>query len=247
MNVNEHTFGDINTHVGGKRPPSTGVTPDALPEVQKPVLAEDSQTGVFPAIALSATIHKIIKRKPKEVPRWCAYRVSCVQEKNAYDYLVGKHIEAHCPTDGIDKKINGERKAVKESPFSNFFFATGTKEGIRSSGRENENLPFLRFNSPCFNERARVANEPVIVGDFHIEKNKTIRAAEADTTLDASAVNKYKASQTARIIAGVFNGDTGSFASYRGRQHIAAIIDGLQPIISAYVPSAVLNMDNTYK
>lgn len=37
---------DDNTHGGGEIPPSTGLTPDALPEVQEPVLAENSQTGV---------------------------------------------------------------------------------------------------------------------------------------------------------------------------------------------------------
>lgn len=46
MNVKKHASGDINTHGGGEIPPCTGLTPDALPEVQKPVLAENSQTGV---------------------------------------------------------------------------------------------------------------------------------------------------------------------------------------------------------
>lgn len=33
---------------GGIIPPCTGLTPDALPEVQKPVSAENSHTGVSP-------------------------------------------------------------------------------------------------------------------------------------------------------------------------------------------------------
>ena len=35
---------DDNTHGGGEIPPRTGLTPDVLPEVPEPVLAENSQT-----------------------------------------------------------------------------------------------------------------------------------------------------------------------------------------------------------
>ena len=48
---------DDNTH-GGEIPPRTGLTPDALPEVQEPVLAENSQTGVSTRNALSGTDDK---------------------------------------------------------------------------------------------------------------------------------------------------------------------------------------------
>ena len=46
MNVVKQSFGDMATLGGDKCPPCTGFTPDALPEVQEPVLAENSQTGV---------------------------------------------------------------------------------------------------------------------------------------------------------------------------------------------------------
>ena len=49
---------DDNTHGGGEIPPRTGLTPDALPEVQEPVLAENSQTGVSTRNALSGTDNK---------------------------------------------------------------------------------------------------------------------------------------------------------------------------------------------
>ena len=49
---------DDNTHGGGEIPPRTGLTPDALPEVQEPVLAENSQTGVSTKNALSRTDDK---------------------------------------------------------------------------------------------------------------------------------------------------------------------------------------------
>ena len=72
---------DDNTHGGGEIPPCTGLTPDALPEVQEPVLAENPQTGVSTRNALSDRTLKTIKRKPKEVPHWYALRVTYGREK----------------------------------------------------------------------------------------------------------------------------------------------------------------------
>ncbi|MCI5916888.1 MAG: hypothetical protein MRZ57_05385, partial [Bacteroidales bacterium] len=64
----------------GENNPSTGLTPDALPEVPQPVLAENSQTGVSTKNAQPVTDVKTplktIKRKPKEVPHWYALRVT---------------------------------------------------------------------------------------------------------------------------------------------------------------------------
>jgi len=46
MKIADYVSIDDNTHGGGERPPCAGFTPDALPEVQKPILAENSHTGV---------------------------------------------------------------------------------------------------------------------------------------------------------------------------------------------------------
>ena len=45
MKIADNASIDDNTHGGGEIPPRTGLTPDALPEVQKPVLVENSNTG----------------------------------------------------------------------------------------------------------------------------------------------------------------------------------------------------------
>ena len=58
MNFADNVSIDDNTHGGGEIPPRTGLTPDALPEVQEPVLAENSQTGVSTRNALSGTDNK---------------------------------------------------------------------------------------------------------------------------------------------------------------------------------------------
>lgn len=45
MNVDEPASKNANTQGGGIEPPCTGLTPDVLPEVQKPITAENSHTG----------------------------------------------------------------------------------------------------------------------------------------------------------------------------------------------------------
>ena len=102
MKIADNASIDDITHGGGEIPPCTGLTPDALPEVQEPAKAENSQTGVSTRNAQPVTDVKTplktIKRKPKEVPHWYALRVTYGREKKAYDYLVGKHVEAYYPT-----------------------------------------------------------------------------------------------------------------------------------------------------
>ena len=241
MNVNEHTSGDIDTHGGGERPPSTGRTPDVLPEVQKPVLAENSQTGVSTRNALSGSTLKTIKLKPKDIPHWYALRVTYGREKKAYDYLVGKHVEAYYPTITTIKIVDGKRKSVEESRLPNIFFARGTEEEIKSFVYDNVNLPHLRFYYRHFHEGARVVKEPLIVPDYQIESLKIICASEAeDIILVPSDVHKFKKGQTVRIIDGAFKGVIGKVARYHGQQRVAVIIDGLLTIASAYVPSAFL-------
>ncbi|MCD8235143.1 MAG: UpxY family transcription antiterminator [Prevotellaceae bacterium] len=247
-----HTSGDIDTHGGGERPPSTGLASDALPEVQKPVLAVNSQTGVSTRNALSGTEevasdrvnvspNKTIKRKPKDVPHWYALRVTYGREKRAYDYLIGKHVEAYYPTIKTVKEVDGKRKSVEESRLPNIFFARGTEEEMKSFVYDNVNLPYLRFYYRHFHEGARIVKEPLIVPDCQIESLKIICASEAeDIILVPSDIHKFKKGQTVRIIDGVFKGVIGKVARYQGQQRVAVIIDGLLTIASAYVPSAFL-------
>lgn len=260
---------DDNTHGGGEIPPRTGLTPDALPEVQEPVLAENSQTGVStrnalsgtddkpsgeakPALAIprceegranGSTTLKTIKRRPKEVPHWYALRVTYGREKKAYDYLVGKHVEAYYPTINTVKEVAGKRKTVEESRLPNIFFARGTEEEIKSFVYDNVNLPHLRFYYRHTHEGARLIKEPLIVPDYQIEGLKIICASEAeDVIIVPPEIQKFQAGQTVRIIDGAFKGVIGKVARYQGQQRVAIIIDGLLTIASAYVPKAFIEI-----
>ena len=282
MNVNEHTSGDIDTHGGGERPPSTGLTPDVLPEVQKPVLAENSQTGVSTRNALSGTDGTAsgeaklavtipsrdgrrvgnstddiprgeggkaigstppitIKRKPKDVPHWYALRVTYGREKKAYDYLVGKHVEAYYPTITTIKIVDGKRKSVEESRLPNIFFARGTEEEIKSFVYDNVNLPFLRFYYKHTHTGARIIKTPLIVPDNQIKSLQIICEKEgSDTLVLQEEVTKFKQGEKVKIIEGDFVGVTGIVARYHGQQRVGLVIDGLLTAVTAYIPTAFL-------
>ena len=83
MTIADNASIDDNTHGGGEKPPRTGLTPDALPEVQEPVLTENLQSGVSTNNVPSGKVLKTIKRKPKEVPHWYALRVTCGRDKKS--------------------------------------------------------------------------------------------------------------------------------------------------------------------
>ena len=241
MKIADNASIDDNTHGGGEIPPRTGLTPDALPEVQEPVLAENSQTGVSTRYAPPGSILKTIKRKPKNVPHWYALRVTYGREKKAYEYLAGKHIEAYYPTIKTVKEVDGKRKTVEESRLPNIFFARGTEEDIKSFVYDNVNLPYLRFYYRHTHVGARLIKEPLVIPDYQIESLKIICASEAeDVIIVPPEIQKFQAGQTVRVIDGVFTGVVGKVARYHGQQRVAIIIEGILTIASAYVPSAFL-------
>ena len=262
---------DDNTHGGGEIPPRTGLTPDAFPEVQEPVLAENSQTGVSTRYALSGTYDKpsgetksalaiprceegrangstdgstpltTIMRKPKEVPHWYALRVTYGREKRAYDYLVGKHVEAYYPTIKTVKEVDGKRKTVEESRLPNIFFARGTEEEIQSFVYDNINLPYLRFYYKHTHTGARIMKTPLIVPDNQIKSLQIICEKEgSDTLVLQEEVTKFKQGEKVKIIEGDFAGVTGIVARYRGQQRVGLVIDSLLTAVTAYIPSAFL-------
>ena len=239
MKIADNASLDDNTYGGGEIPPRTGLIPDALPEVQKPAKAENLQSGVSTNNVPSGKVLKTIKRKPKEVPHWYALRVTYGREKKAYDYLLGKNIEAYYPTIKTVKEVDGKRKTVEESRLPNIFFARGTEEEIKSFVYDNANLPYLRFYYRHIHEGAQLIKEPLIVPDYQIEGLKIICASEAeDVIIVPPEIQKFQAGQTVRVIDGVFKGVIGKIARYQGQQRVGIIIDRLLTIASAYVPTA---------
>lgn len=94
MYIADNTSNDVNTNGGGIIPPSIGFTPDALLEVQEPVWAENSQTGVSTKNASIET--KTFKGRTSidKFRHWYALRATYGREKKAYEYLSKKKVEA---------------------------------------------------------------------------------------------------------------------------------------------------------
>ena len=229
---------DDNTHGDGTIPPGTGLTPDVLPEVQVPVQAENSQTGVSTNSAHKPSAPQTIKQE-KNQKHWYALRVTYGREKDIYEYLVSKNLEAYYPTLTTVKEIDGKRKTVTESRLPNIFFARGTEELIRSFVFDNINLPHLRFYYCHIHRGARIIRKPLIVPDSQIEALKIICASEAeDLILTTTDVPKFIKGQHVRVIEGKFKGVEGIVARYQGQQRVGIVINGLLTACTAYVPSA---------
>ena len=233
---------DDNTHGGGEIPPRTGLTPDVLPEVQKPAKAENLQSGVSTNNVPSGKVLKTIKRKPKEAPHWYALRVTYGREKKAYDYLVGNHIEAYYPTIKTVKEVDGKRKTVEESRLPNIFFARGTEKEIKSFVYDNYNLPFLRFYYKHTHICSRVDKSPMIVPDSQIKTLQIICDADASDNVLVlqEEVKKFKEGQRVQVIEGEFKGVEGIVARFHGQQRVGIVIDGLLTAATAYIPTAFL-------
>lgn len=118
MKIADNASIDDNTHGGGEIPPRTGLTPDALPEVQEPVLAENSQTGVSTRNALSGT-----DDKPSG------------ETKSALTIPRCEGGRANGSTDGLSSPQNHKEEAQGSSPLvcSPCHLRT-RKEGIRLFG-----------------------------------------------------------------------------------------------------------------
>lgn len=240
MNVNEHTLGDINTHGGGERLSSIGFAPDALPEVQRPVLVENLKTGVSTRNILSVRTSQTANTKECH---WYALRTTYGREKKAYDYFIGKNIEAFLPTITTVKLVDGKRMSVEESRLHNIFFAYGTEEEIKLHVYDNVNLPYLRFYYRHFHEGARIAKEPLIVPSYQIEGLRIIcKADKDDIVVTIDEIPKFQTGQVVRVINGKFKGVMGIVARYQGQQRVGVVIDGLLTVATAYIPNAFLEL-----
>ena len=240
MKVDEWTSEDGHTPGGGEFPPCAGLTSNALPEAQSTVAAESSQTGVSTRYAHIATKPQIQK---EEISHWYALRTTYGREKKAYDYLTAKGITAFYPTTNVVKLIKGKRKVVTESRLPNIFFAYGTEEQLKSFVYDNVNLPFLRFYYRHIHVGRRIEKTPLIVPDYQMESLKIICAADADNTIVSLVeIPKFEKGQLVKVIDGAFKGVTGRVARWQGQQRVAVVVDDLVTVITAYVPSAFLEL-----
>ena len=241
MKVDEWTSEDGHTSGGGEYPPCAGLTSNALPEAQSTVSAESSLTGVS-----TRSVHILIKSKVQKeegIPHWYALRTTYGREKKAYDYMTAKGIMAFYPTTEVVKLIKGKRKIVTESRLPNIFFAYGTEEQLKTFVYDNVNLSFLRFYYRHVHVGRRIEKIPMIVPDYQMESLKIICAADVDNTIVSLAeVPKFEKGQLVKVVDGVFKGVVGRVARWQGQQRVGVVVDNLVTVVTAYVPSAFLEI-----
>ena len=241
MKIDECTLENVHPHRGGETPPSVGLTSCALPEAQSTLSAKSSQTGVSTRSAHSGTALR--QQKQKDTPHWYALRCTYGREKTAYDYLVTKGITAFYPTTTVVKIINGKRKGVTESRLPNIFFAFGTEDQIKTFVYDNVNLAFLRFYYRHVHVGSRIEKTPLIVPNYQMDSLKIICAADmGNTIVSLTEVPKFKKGQLVRVIDGAFNGVIGIVARWQGQQRVGVVVEGLVTMVTAYVPSAFLEL-----
>ena len=241
MKVDERALQDVHTVGGGETPPRVGLTSNTLPKAQSTVSAESSQTGVS-----TRSVHILSKskvQKEAEIPHWYALRTTYGREKKAYDYMTAKGITAFYPTTEVVKLIKGKRKVVTESRLPNIFFAYGTEEQLKSFVYDNVNLPFLRFYYRHVHIGRRIEKIPLIVPDYQMDSLKIICAADADNTIvSLGEVPKFEKGQFVKVIDGVFKGVVGRVARWQGQQRVGVIVDDLVTVVTAYIPSAFIEL-----
>lgn len=157
--------------------------------------------------------------------------------------MIGKGVTAFYPTQTKVKLINGKRKEVTESLLPNIFFAYGTLNQIKSFVYDNVNLPFLRFYYRHVHNGRRIEKIPLIVPDYQMESLKIICAADADNTIVSLVeVPKFEKGQLVKVTDGVFKGVVGRVARWQGQQRVGVVVDDLVTVVTAYVPSAFLEL-----
>lgn len=235
------TSGDTITSGGGESPPCVGLTPDAIPEVQKPIAKENLQKGVSTKSVLTISGTTVIRRTGPEDLRWYALRATYGREKKAYDFLVDKGVEAYYPTIKTVKVVNGKRKIVEESRVPNIFFARGTWSLMRSLVYDTSELSFLRFYCTKVREASHAVFDPIVVPDYQIETLRIICGSEADDVIIIKGdIPKFRKGQMVRVIDGAFKGTVGKVARYKGQQRVGIVIADSVTVATTYIPSAFL-------
>ena len=215
---------------GGDVPPCIGVKSSAPPEVQKLLLAENSDTGVS------------TNNVPLPTKHWYAMRTTYGREQKAYDFIVSNGGTAFLPLIKQEKVIKGKKTIVDASRIPNIFFVYGTEDEVKNYAFGNVHLPFLRFYYESHHEGVKIIKEPLIVPDRQIQSLKILYQAEAEDIrfIPDEMILKFQEGESVVITQGEFKGIVGKVARWHGQQRVAIIIEGLCVIATAYVPSAYL-------
>ena len=239
-----HTTDDTLTPEGISIPPRTEFAPDALPEVQMPIQAANSQTGVSTNYIQSATEQQSSNKDSKDKntnAHWYALRATYGQAGKANDYLVSQGVETFYPTIKAFVMVKNKRKKVTKSYLFNIFFAYGTEDVLKKYVYDNANLPYLRFYYGRKTVGREVQHTPLIVPEYQLDNLRTVLADQSgELVIVPNGEKKFDLGTPVRVIGGTFKGIVGKVARYCGQQRVAIVVDGFLTIATTYIPTAYL-------
>ena len=216
-----------------------GLIPNVLPKVNDATLRTDSNTGVSTRnIPTPTNDNTAITQKNA---RWYVLKTTYGREKKACDYLIAQNIKTFYPTITTVKERQGKRKTITESRLTNLFFAYGTESQLTPLVQKNPLMPYLRFYCRFHREAGELRREPITVPQKQMESLMKI-CAEEDTLLFTETIHKFEKGEMVRIVKGPFCGVEGRIARFKGQQRVGVIIDGLLTVVTAYVPTAYVEL-----
>lgn len=173
--------------------------------------------------------------------QWFVLRATYNRQKQAYDYIVNKGVEAYLPLHYVQKNVNGKRKRFLEPYLPQLLFVYASDGEVRELVEDTPELSFLTYYYNHFKKTAEGKNPPLVVPYRSMMNFIRVTSVENEHIKVVSPEQcHYKSGDIVRVIEGDFAGVEGRVARVSGQQRVVVEIEGVCLITTAYIPSAFL-------
>lgn len=173
--------------------------------------------------------------------QWFVLRATYNRQKQAYDYIVNKGVEAYLPLHYVQKNVNGKRKRFLEPYLPQLLFVYASDGEVRDLVEDTPELSFLTYYYNHFKKTAEGKNPPLVVPYRSMMNFIRVTSVENEHIKVVSPEQcHYKSGDIVRVIEGDFAGVEGRVARVSGQQRVVVEIEGVCLITTAYIPSAFL-------
>lgn len=173
--------------------------------------------------------------------QWFVLRATYNRQKQAYDYIVNKGVEAYLPLHYVQKNVNGKRKRLLEPYLPQLLFVYASDGEVRELVEDTPELSFLTYYYNHFKKTAEGKNPPLVVPYRSMMNFIRVTSVENEHIKVVSPEQcHYKSGDIVRVIEGDFAGVEGRVARVSGQQRVVVEIEGVCLITTAYIPSAFL-------
>lgn len=173
--------------------------------------------------------------------QWFVLRATYNRQKQAYDYIVNKGVEAYLPLHYVQKNVNGKRKRFLEPYLPQLLFVYASDGEVRDLVEDTPELSFLTYYYNHFKKTAEGKNPPLVVPYRSMMNFIRVTSVENEHIKVVRPEQcHYKSGDIVRVIEGDFAGVEGRVARVSGQQRVVVEIEGVCLITTAYIPSAFL-------